>query len=453
MSNLLQLLPEHVFMKTGLKLEVNDLVNVEKSSLLVQSRDMVDFVFRHMRHLRIFNGDVRTFRKVINRCGQSMKSVVVYTEAPFSKLFSFDDSHIRQLAKQCPNLEELPSSGSRSNSFRYLRELNSTSKLKKLSILPDGHQLTTEQFWQFIDLCPNLERLQLTSYAFEKFLTRSDTIDKVPSIKSISIIDHIEFCGQDLMTVIQTFKYVFLEIVHFRVNLDEFNQLLECPQIESLKVSDGIFAYTPMVDILECPQASKIVSIDIRRNHFDVTHRDGYKLTSSIEKLRLFKSKFCSDSMIKLLTNYVVFSELKKIDLIIRYDSNILESFILLVKTRGPIINWLEMIPEENAIIYIYEDLINTIREHCLNIKVLKLYLLVNKSLDIVFDEQFYRKLYSVRVRQLSYFKIKFDYEAADKYWTSIEVLDRIEKQANKTFTLEMGSNVYHSWNSRPTNM
>ena len=378
---------------------------------------------------------------------------MVYTEGSSFNFLDFDDLHIRQLVKQCPNLEELPSS-SRSNSFKYVQELNSIPKLKKISILRDDYQLATDQFWQFIELCPNLERLQFTSNVFEKFLLWSDTFGKVPSIKSISIIDHIKFWGRDLMTVVQTFKDVFTSIIRFNVTVDEFNKLLECPQIDGFKVSDFIFPIFPIADFLECPQASKIVSIDIRRNFFDVNLKNGHKLTHSIEKLRLLRSKFCSDSMMKQLTNYVVFSNLKKVDLFVRYDSIILELFIRLVQTRGDIFSKLEMEPEDNSIIYEdFNELIDTILEHCQNMKLLKLYLSVNTSSDTVFDEPFYRKLYSIRVRQSVYFKIKFDYASSDKYWTSIDVLECIEKQSNKTVTLEMGSYLFHSWKTVQNNI
>ena len=136
-----------------------------------------------------------------------------------------------------------------------------------------------------------------------------------------------------------------------------------------------------------------------------------------------------------------------KVDLIIRYDSNVLKSFIRLVQTRGHIINRLEMEPKENSNIHEdFSELIDTFSKHCQNIKTLKLYLSVNTSSDTIFDEQFYRKLYSIQVRQLSYFKVKFDNAAAEKYWTSIDVLESIEKQVNKTITLKMDSNVYYSW-------
>ena len=73
-----------------------------------------------------------------------------------------------------------------------------------------------------------------------------------------------------------------------------------------------------------------------------------------------------------------------------------------------------------------------------------------NSTLNI--NHEFYQKLYSIRVRRMSYFKLTFQFGNITNYWKSVDVLQGMTKHSNKMIELEMRANSYQSWTRQVCN-
>ena len=450
MFNLLQLLPEHLLIKTGLKLETDDLLNIEKCQL-IDSYDVIELVFKLMRHLRIYNEDFEKLESVILRCGQNLKSVVVYSKPPDLNPVSLSPVRIRLLARQCPNLEQLPSRGWRKNILVFLYNLNfgHPSKLRKFYF---EDRMTIDRLSQHFQLCPHLEQLQLGKWSFLHALGLDFGKLVAPSLKSILVLDHIKIEGRDLIKTVNELKSEFESIL---TNFDTIDMIkvLKCRNIDRIKITEEIdLFYDQLIEIYTIPQASKIVVIKYPTDAYWDLWKIQSDATNSIEQISLSKNYCNYEFIIGQLTNGDGFRNLKILKLFIRYDCETLHSMIRLIQIRGHTIRTLDFEPTNKSLIYENQlKFIENILEYCSNLKTCKLEMSIDDNNNIEFDHDFYRRLYSIRVHHMSYFKLTFKYGNGFNYWKSVDVLQGMVRHTNKMIELEMRDNVYQTW--KPPNV
>ena len=317
--NLLQILPGHVMLKTGLKLEVNDLLTIAKFKL-IDTYDVIDSVFKQMRHLRIFNEDFLTFEAFVVRYGLNLKSVVVYSKPPHIRPTNISISQIQLLARHCPNLEQVPSSGYRKNSFLYLSWLNNGhhSELRKLYF---ENKMTIDELSRYVKMCPNLEQLQFLKLSFLDALELDLSKLVVPSLKSIQVLDHIGIEGRDLTRTVDKLKSELKSILT-SFDVRDMIKVLNNRNIDCIKIPGEIdFSFDQLVEICSNSQASKIVAI----YYPSYVYWDSWKIqpdaTNSIEQMSLLKSH-CNYELIVQLTNGDLFQKLKILKISICYDSD-----------------------------------------------------------------------------------------------------------------------------------
>ena len=443
-----RLLPDHLLNKTVLKLEVNDLLNIEKSEL-IETYDVIDSVFKQIRHLRVFNDD---FKSTIVRCGHRLKSLVVYSNLSSRDPMELSMTQITLLVRFCPNLEKLPSLGwlHPMNYFQYLCELkNGPSKLRKLYI--DTH-LDNDELSIYLQMCPKVEKLQLSEASFLDLLEIDTSQLVAPLLRSIEVDEYIKFYGINLLRTVNKFKFEFKQIIISSSAVD-LVQILNCSNIKGIElIYNFCLNYDQEILMWTHSNASKIVAIEYE---FDI-HYDLWKkrpsLTNSIQKLTMsgvhhHRVMF----MIGLLNNRVFFPNLRNLNISIRFYCKTLELMIQLINIRGHTIRTFDLelsktsISNENR----FNQFIDSLSEHCVNLKTLKLHLPIDEQTDVIFDHEFYRKLYSIRVRLISHFKLVFNNQCNVNYWKSVEVLQRLPSFLNKTVELEMGTNVYRTWSNR----
>ena len=446
--NLLQLLPGHLLSKTGLKLEVDDLLTIEKSKLF-DSYDVIESVFKQMRHLRIFNKDFPTFEKIVVHCGQNLKSVVVYSKPPSFIPMDLSTSQIELLARHCPNLE-LPSSGWRKNTFLYLSELDRHGHQSKLRKLYFENKMIISEFSRYLKICPNIERLQFFKWRFLDALELDLGKLVIPSLRSILVLHHIEIEGRDLFKTVNELKSELKSILT-TFNAIDMIKVLKNRNINRIKITGEIdFYFEQLVEIWSNLQASKIVAI----KYATVAYWDLWKIqpdaSNLIEQMSLSKYH-CNHECIELLTSSDRFRNLKVLKVSIRYDNETLQSMIRLVQIRGHTIRTLELEPMNKSIIYDIE-LLDNILEYCSNLKTCNVQMSIDENSTIKFDHEFFQKLYSIRVRRVSYFKLDFRYGSVANYWKSVYVLEGMLKPSNKMVELETRDSVYKSWKPQNVN-